>query len=90
MERIPRNILLRGTIFFQVESNSLYLKEEFGDMAYWPNDGGRFNVMHVIDGTSLQVMGEGLQADQLQQDVSRQFSTFPARSGVLGIFLHWL
>lgn len=61
------------SIFFQVESNSLYLKEEFGDMAYWPNDGGRFNVMHLIDGMSLQVMGEGLQADQPQQDVSRQF-----------------
>ena len=42
-------------------------------MVYWPNDGGRFNVMHLIDGTSLQVMGEGLQADQLQRDVSRQF-----------------
>ena len=36
-------------------------------MAYWPNDGGRFNVMHLIDGTSLRVMGEG------QRDVSRQF-----------------
>ena len=42
-------------------------------MAYWPNDGGRFNVMHLIDGTSLQVMGEGLQADQPQPDVGRQF-----------------
>ena len=42
-------------------------------MAYWPNDGGRFNVMHLIDGTSLQVMGEGLQTDQPQPDVSRQF-----------------
>ena len=42
-------------------------------MAYWPNDGGHLNVMHLIDGTSLQVMGEGLQADQLQPDVSRQF-----------------
>ena len=29
--------------------------------------------MHLIDGTSLQVMGEGLQADQPQPDVSRQF-----------------
>ena len=42
-------------------------------MAYWPNDGGCFNVMHLIDGTSLHVMGEGLQADQPQPDVSRQF-----------------
>ena len=46
-------------------------------MAYWPNDGGHFNVMHLIDGTSLQVMGEGLQADQLQPDVSRQFNSPP-------------
>ena len=42
-------------------------------MAYWPNDGSRFNVMHLIDGTSLQVMGKGLQADQPQPDVSHQF-----------------
>ena len=41
-------------------------------MAYWPNDGGRFNVMHLTDGTSLRVMGEGLQADLPQPDVSRQ------------------
>ena len=53
-------------------------------MAYWPNDGGRFNVMHLIDGTSLQVMGEGIQADQPQPDVSRQFQhsqQSPAFSG---------
>ena len=29
--------------------------------------------MHLMDGTSLQVMGEGLQADQPQPNVSRQF-----------------
>ena len=42
-------------------------------MAYWLNDGGRFNVTHVIDSMSLQVMGEGLQADQPQPDISHQF-----------------
>ena len=75
MYRDPQKIFCykHGTISFQVESSSLYVKEEFGDMAYWPNDGGRFNVMHLSDGTSLQVKGEGLQADQLQRDVSRQF-----------------
>ena len=49
-------------------------------MAYWPNDGGRFNVMHLIDGTSLQVMGEGLQADQPQPDVQHS-QQGPALSG---------
>ena len=32
-------------------------------MAYWPNDGGRFNVMHLTDGSSMQVMGESSEAD---------------------------
>ena len=26
--------------------NSFYPKEEFGDMAFWPNDAGRFNIRH--------------------------------------------
>ena len=30
-------------------------------MAFWPNDAGRFNVGDLMDGTSLQVMGEFVQ-----------------------------
>ena len=41
-------------------------------MAYWPNDGGRFNVMHLTDGSSMQVMGESLQGDLSQPDFTRQ------------------
>ena len=26
--------------FLQVETNSLYLKEEFGDLSFWPNEPG--------------------------------------------------
>jgi len=37
-------------------------------MAYWPNDGGRFNVMHLADGT----MWGGLQVDLSPPDSSRQ------------------
>ena len=44
----------------QVEPSSLYLKEEFGDMTFWPTDSGRFNVMHLNDGSALVVMGEDL------------------------------
>ena len=42
----------------QVETNSLYLREEFGDMTYWPTDSERFDVLHLDDGSSLLVMGE--------------------------------
>ena len=41
-------------------------------MAYWLNDGGRFNVMHLTDGSSMQVIGESLQADLSQPDFTRQ------------------
>lgn len=30
-------------------------------MSFWPNDSGRFNVLHLDDGHPLQVMGEDLQ-----------------------------
>ena len=46
--------------FIQVETNSLYLKEKFGDMSFWTNESGRFNVLHLDDGHPLQVMGEDL------------------------------
>ena len=30
-------------------------------MTFWPNDAGRFNIGHLMDGTSMQVMGEFVQ-----------------------------
>ena len=42
----------------QVETNSLTLKEEFGDMTYWPTDSGRCNVLHLDDGSSLLSWGK--------------------------------
>ena len=44
----------------QVKTNSLYLKEEFGEMTYWPTDSERFNILHLDDGSSLLVRGEDL------------------------------
>ena len=41
-------------------------------MAYWLNDGDRFNVMHLTDGSSRQVMEESLQADLSQPNFTRQ------------------
>lgn len=41
-------------------------------MAYLLNDGGRFNVIQLANGTSLQVMGEGLQVDLSPPGFSRQ------------------
>ena len=41
-------------------------------MAYWPNDGGRFNFMHLTDGSSMQLMEERLQTDFPQPDFTRQ------------------
>ena len=42
----------------QLETNSLYLKEEFGDMTYWPTDSGRVNVLHLDEGSSLLSWGK--------------------------------
>ena len=44
----------------QLETNSLYLRKEFGDMTYWPTVSERFNVLHFDDESSLLVMGEDL------------------------------
>ena len=41
-------------------------------MAYWPNDGGRFNVMHLTAGSSMQVMEESLQANLSQPYFTRR------------------
>lgn len=37
---------------------SLYLKEEWGDVTYWANDNGRFNLSCLSDMSSLLVMGQ--------------------------------
>ena len=42
----------------QGETNSLYLREEFGDMTYWPTDSGRFDVLHLDDKSSLLSRGK--------------------------------
>ena len=44
----------------QVKTSFLYLRDEFGDMMYWLAHSGRFNVLHLEDGSSLLVMGEDL------------------------------
>ena len=41
-------------------------------MAYWANDGGRSNVMHLTAGSSMQVMEESLQADLSQPYFTRR------------------
>ena len=49
-------------------------------MAFWPNDAGRFNIGHLMYGTSLQIMGEVLQpssnsyAPQIAEQQSGQLS----------------
>ena len=48
-------------------------------MAFWPNDAGRFNIGHLINGTSLQMMGEFVQppssyAPQVAEQHSGQLS----------------
>ena len=54
-------------------------------MAYWPNDGGRFNVIHLTDGSSMQVMGESSEADLSQLDFTRQH---PQGQGFIFIHRH--
>ena len=44
----------------QVETNLLYLRDEFGDMMYWLTDSGQSNILHLDNGSSLLVMGEDL------------------------------
>ena len=47
-------------INFQVDTNSLYLKEEFGDLSFWANEAGRFNTVHLDDGSLVVVMGDDI------------------------------
>ena len=44
----------------QVETNSLYVRKEFGVTKCWPTKSGRFHVLHLDDRSSLLVMGEDL------------------------------
>lgn len=68
------NARINERTFLQVETNSLYLKEEFGDMSFWPNESGRFNVLHLDDGHPLQVMGEDLQTSSNAPQIAEQHS----------------
>lgn len=42
----------------QVVPDTLYIKEEWGDVTFWANEGGRFNLSHIADGTSMVIMGQ--------------------------------
>ena len=53
---------------FQVSSESLFIKEERGDVTFWPAENGRFNFSNLSDGSSLLVMG------QSQANISRNVS----------------
>ena len=69
-----RDASSKQRMFLQVEANSLYVKEEFGDMSFWPNESGRFNVMHLDDGHPLQGMGEDLQTSSNVPQIAEQHS----------------
>ena len=67
-------------INFQVDTNSLYLKEEFGDLSFWPNEAGRFNTAHLDNGSSVVVMGDDIVNTPRQEHHSAQsfsYSTTP-------------
>ena len=67
-------------INFQVEANSLYIKEEFGNLSFWPNEAGRFNTAHLDDGTLVEVMGDDMVNTPSQEQHSVQsfsYSTTP-------------
>ena len=69
-------------------------------MPFWPNESGRFNVLHLDDGHPLQVMGEDLQtslnvpqiAEQHSGQLSQVFTygSTPGRINVFFLFLHSL
>ena len=69
-----RNASSKQRTFLQVETNSLCLKEEFGDMSFWPYESGRFNVLHLTDGHSLQVVEEDLQTSSNVPQIAEQHS----------------
>ena len=41
-------------------------------MIFWPNDAGRFNIGHLMDGSSLQVMGEVVQPSSYAPQIAEQ------------------
>ncbi|KAJ7382543.1 hypothetical protein OS493_034434 [Desmophyllum pertusum] len=41
-----------------VVPDTLYIKEEWGDVTFWANEGGRFNLSHIADGTTMVIMGQ--------------------------------
>ena len=43
-------------------------------MAFLPNDAGRFNIGHLKDGTSLQVMGEFVEPSSYTPQIAEQHS----------------
>ena len=43
-------------------------------MAFLPNDAGRFNISHLKDETSLQVMGEFVQPSSYAPQIAEQHS----------------
>ena len=43
-------------------------------MAFWPNDAGRFNIGHLMGGTSLQVMGQVVHPSSYAQQIAEQHS----------------
>ena len=43
-------------------------------MSFWPNESGRFNVLHLDDGHPLQVMGEDLQTSLNVPQIAEQHS----------------
>ena len=43
-------------------------------MAFWPNVASRFNIGHLTDGISLQVMGEVVQPSSYAPQIAEQHS----------------
>ncbi|XP_028412947.1 uncharacterized protein LOC114535826 [Dendronephthya gigantea] len=80
VKKDPKQMPDEITKRMQVEANSLYLKEEFGDLSFWPNEAGRFNTTHLEDGTSVEVMGDMASTSSQEQQHSVQsfsYSTTP-------------
>ncbi|XP_068727311.1 uncharacterized protein [Montipora capricornis] len=55
---VGSSLVYSRSIILQVNSETLYLKEQWGDLAVWPLENGRFDFSDVLDGTVFDVMGE--------------------------------
>ena len=42
----------------QVVPDTLFIKEEWGDVTFWANESGRFNLSNLADGSCLVIMGQ--------------------------------